>query len=149
MNFLGRYLDKIGYEHQSNGLDESKSRSWDRVYIARDFALNEGFRLGLKAWDVVKTGDHNHDITDYLGYMSVNASFRPNDRLTMSIETMKGQKTSKFSYQLDFVYRIPEWVNAEFVLSYYDGYGDALISYNEKTSSLRAGFNFPIAFNTN
>ncbi|MBL4820876.1 MAG: phospholipase A [Gammaproteobacteria bacterium] len=144
LNFVGRYLDRVGYEHQSNGLDETKSRSWDRLYLQRSFNLSDQFSLSLKAWDVVNIGDENSDIEDYLGNLQLNASFRPNERLTIKLETMKGHKTSKYSYQLDFVYRIPEWVNSEFIISYYDGYGEALVSYNEKTSSLRAGFSFPV-----
>jgi phospholipase A1 len=146
LNFVGRLIDQVGYEHQSNGEDGASSRSWDRLYIQSQFQLNDRLQVGIKAWEEFNTGDLNTDITDYLGNIRLNAAFQANDHLTVRANAIQGWETSKISYQLDLVYRIPEWVNSQFMLSYYEGYGEALISYNQKTSSLRAGLYFPISF---
>jgi phospholipase A1 len=146
LNFVGRFIDQVGYEHQSNGEDGLESRSWDRLYLQRQIQLSDRFALGIRAWNVVEDETTNDDITDYLGNIRLNASYRVNDRLTVRLNTMKGWETSKISYQLDLVYQVPEWVNSQFMLTYYEGYGEALISYNQKTSSLRAGLFFPISF---
>ena len=146
-NFVGQFVDQIGFEHQSNGLDGTDSRSWDRLYVQRNFQVSNQFKLGIKAWKDVNNEEFNRDITDFLGNVELNASFQPNERLSVNVNARQGWETSKLSYQLDFIYRIPEWVNSQFMLSYYEGYGEALISYNEKTSSLRAGLFFPISFN--
>ena len=145
-NFVGQFIDQVGYEHQSNGRDGSDSRSWDRFYIQRDFLVSDRFSLGIKAWKDVNVEAFNSDITDFLGNLRLNASYQPNERLTVNFNARQGQETSKVSYQLDLIYRLPEWVNSQFMLSYYEGYGEALISYNQKTSSLRAGLFFPISF---
>ncbi|MBT8440471.1 MAG: phospholipase A [Gammaproteobacteria bacterium] len=148
-NFVGQLVDQIGFEHQSNGLDGSESRSWDRLYLQRDFQVTDRFNLEVKAWKDVNSENFNKDITDYLGNLKLSASYQPNERLVVNFKAQQGWETSKLSYQLDFVYRLPEWVNSQFMLSYYEGYGEALISYNQKTSSLRAGLFFPISFNGN
>ena len=148
-NFVGQFIDKIGYEHQSNGLDGDDSRSWDRLYLQSNFQVSDRFNFGVKAWKDVNNEEYNKDITDFLGNLQLSASFQPNDRLSVNVNARQGWETTKLSYQLDLIYRIPEWVNSQFMLSYYEGYGEALISYNRKTSSLRAGLRFPILFNSN
>jgi phospholipase A1 len=148
-NFIGQFIDQLGFEHQSNGRDGTASRSWDRLYLQRQFQVSGRLDLGIKAWKDVNNGDFNKDITDYLGNFKLSASYRVNDRMVMNVDAQQGWDTSKLSYQLDFIYRIPEWVNGQFVLSYYEGYGEALVSYNQKTSSLRAGLFFPISFDGN
>ena len=134
----------IGYEHQSNGLDQLGSRSWDRIYAQREFKLGEKLEVNIKAWNVVNLGEYNTDITDYLGNVELTKSYPLSDTVSASLTTRKGRRTEKISYQLDLQTNW-KWVNGQFFLSYYDGYGEALISYNEKTRSLRAGVHFPIA----
>jgi phospholipase A1 len=134
----------IGYEHQSNGLDQLGSRSWDRIYAQREFKLGEKLEVNIKAWNVVNLGEYNTDITDYLGNVELTKSYPLSDTVSASLTTRKGRRTEKISYQLDLQSNW-KWVNGQFFLSYYDGYGEALISYNEKTRSLRAGVHFPIA----
>ena len=134
----------IGYEHQSNGLDQLGSRSWDRIYAQREFKLGEKLGVNIKAWNVVNLGEYNTDITDYLGNVELTKSYPLSDTVSASLTTRKGRRTEKISYQLDLQTNW-KWVNGQFFLSYYDGYGEALISYNEKTRSLRAGVHFPIA----
>lgn len=149
LNFIGRFIDQVGYEHQSNGQDGSGSRSWDRLYLQRQFQLTDRLSAGIKAWEQINVGEQNKDIGDYLGNLRLNAAYQASDRLAVRVSTQQGWETSKLSYQLDLVYRIPEWVNSQFMLSYYDGYGEALISYNQKTRSLRAGLYFPISVTGN
>ncbi len=147
-NFLGNFIDLLGFEHQSNGRGGAESRSWERLYAQRELALSDQFSLKLKAWNIVNQGKNNADIADYLGNASLQMTYRPNKRLDVNLSTIKGLDTGKISYQLDFIYNIPEWVNSHFLISYYEGYGEALISYNEKTKSLRAGLYFPIDFDS-
>jgi phospholipase A1 len=125
---IRRFVDVIGYEHQSNGLDQFGSRSWDRIYAQREFKL----------------GEYNTDITDYLGNVELSTSYTLSDTVSASLTARQGHRTEKISYQLDLQTNW-KWMNGQFFLSYYDGYGEALISYNEKTRSLRAGVHFPIA----
>lgn len=139
-------FDIAGFEHQSNGLDGIQSRSWDRVYAQREFSLSEMFSWTVKFWSVMKEGEFNEDITDYLGNAEITTHIDLNNWANINIKTIKGRKTEKISYQADLILPMSRWINSRFVLSYYEGYGEALISYNKKTKSVRAGFYFPLGF---
>lgn len=137
------FIDIVGVEHQSNGLPGAGSRSWDRAYIQKEFDLLPRLSVDVKLWNVFGEEDNNRDITDYLGQGEVTFKFMPNDRTRLRLKLLKGNNVEKYSYQLDISYRRP-WVNSAFFISYYEGYGEALISYNQKTRSLRAGLYFPL-----
>tara|TARA_R100001039_G_C1852886_1_gene113930 strand:- start:3087 stop:4049 length:963 start_codon:yes stop_codon:yes gene_type:complete len=137
------FIDIIGIEHQSNGLPGAGSRSWDRAYVQREFDLLPSLSVDVKLWNVLGAEDTNSDIKDYLGSGEVTFKFSPNDRTQLRLKLLKGDAVEKYSYQLDISYRRP-WVNSAFFISYYEGYGEALISYNQKTRSLRAGLYFPL-----
>lgn len=139
-------FDLAGYEHQSNGLDGLGSRSWDRLYVQREFRLSEMLGWSVKAWRVVNLGEHNLDIEDYLGNVELTTHFEFNNWVGVDVRTLKGHKTEKVSYQADVILPMSRWVNSRFILSYYEGYGEALVNYNKKSRSVRAGFYFPLGF---
>ena len=139
-------VDYVGYEHQSNGLDGLDSRSWDRVYAQRELRLSEAWAWTIKYWHILNLGDFNEDIQDYLGQAEITTHIDLNNWANINIKTSKGHETETINYQVDLILPMSQWVNSRFVLSYYNGYGEALISYNKKTTSLRAGFYFPLGF---
>jgi len=130
---------QLGAEHESNGRGGLLSRSWNRAYVQGEIDLSDYISLGLKLWDVVEVSDENRDITDYLGNARFNARIRYKDRALLNISTIRGNKVNRFSYQVDLIYNLASLVNTDFFLTYYNGYGEALISYNQRTESLRAG----------
>ncbi|HKY92302.1 MAG TPA: phospholipase A, partial [Nevskiaceae bacterium] len=81
----------IGAEHESNGRDLPRSRSWNRVYLSPFFEKG-GTAVQLKTWYRVPedekkdeddaTGDDNPDIDDYLGWtqLDVFQRFGKSDR---------------------------------------------------------------------
>ncbi len=139
-------FDLLGFEHQSNGLDGTESRSWDRVYATRGLRLSEAWSWTFKYWQVVNLGDFNRDIEDYLGNAEITTHFDLNNWVQINLKTLLGRKSDNLSYQVDVIVPMSRWINSRFFLSYYEGYGEALISYNQKTSSIRAGFYFPLGF---
>lgn len=139
-------FDLAGYEHQSNGLDGLGSRSWDRLYVQREFRLSEMLGWSVKAWKVVNLGEHNLDIEDYLGNVELTTHFEFNNWVGVDVRMLKGHETKKVSYQADVILPMSRWVNSRFILSYYEGYGEALVNYNKKSRSVRAGFYFPLGF---
>lgn len=137
------FLDAIGIEHQSNGQDGDRSRSWDRVYIQKAIQLTSQFSVDLKLWETLETSYQNEDIRHYLGSGEVTLEYRPNERTRVRARLMRGNDVEKISYQADIMYR-RQWLNTAFFITYYDGYGEALINYNRKSKSLRAGLYFPL-----
>lgn len=140
---VSRVVDLVGYEHQSNGRDGIASRSWDRIYASRSFRLDERLSFKLKLWDAVNFGDFNTDIEDYLGNLELSTQFVLSDAFALDLRAMQGRDTETISYELN-LHTDWDWMNGQLFLTYYDGYGEALISYNQKTRSLRAGIYFPI-----
>ena len=139
-------FDLVGIEHQSNGLDGVNSRSWDRVYASRNLRISEAWSWTFKYWQAMNLGGFNEDIEDYLGSAEVTTHFDINNWARLNLKTLLGRKSDKLSYQLDLIVPMSRWINSRFFLSYYNGYGEALITYNKKTSSIRAGFYFPLGF---
>lgn len=144
LDFDGDWLGKdvnyqVGVEHESNGRGGPSSRSWNRAYAQGEIDLSGYLSLGLKLWDVVEVSDENRDITDYLGNARLNVKLHYKDRTQLNVSTIRGNRVNRFSYQVDFMYRPVSLVNTGFFLTYYNGYGEALISYNRRTESLRAG----------
>lgn len=139
-------FDLLGVEHQSNGLDGLDSRSWDRVYATRTLRMSEVWSWTFKYWHVLNLGDYNEDIEDYLGNAEITTHFDVNNWARVDFKTLLGRKSDKLSYKVDLIVPMSRWINSRFLLSYYSGYGEALISYNKKTTSLRAGFYFPLGF---
>lgn len=138
------YIDRLGLEHQSNGLNDERSRSWDRIYIQREFVFSEVLSFDVKLWKVLNKDRFNENITDYLGNLQITTQVNLNNFAEIALKTLQGRETSKISYQLDITLPMSNWVNSKFFLSYYDGYGEALINYNKRSKSLRAGFHFPL-----
>ena len=139
-------FDTIGFEHQSNGRDGLESRSWDRIYASRKLTLSEAWSWTFKYWQAMNLGDYNEDIEDYLGNAEITTHLNLNNWVQMNLKSMLGRKSDKLSYQFDIIVPMSRWVNSRFYISYHSGYGEALISYNKESSSLRAGFYFPLGF---
>jgi phospholipase A1 len=142
---LGKFpfVDVVGFEHQSNGQAGIFSRSWDRSYVQKEFYLLPQLSVGLKVWNILRKDLTNDDIRDYLGNGMLSIMFQPNDRTNLRWRLMRGSKVETWSYVFDIYYRRPN-VNGAFFIQYQDGYGEAMISYNQKSKSLRAGFYFPL-----
>ncbi|MDT8428729.1 MAG: phospholipase A [Pseudomonadales bacterium] len=136
--------DRVGFEHQSNGLGGQGSRSWDRLYLERNYTISEMLSVNVKLWDIVNQGDFNEDISAFMGYGALTTRLDLNNWLELELLTFKGTGTSTISYQLDLILPISRLVNSKFFISYFDGYGEALINYNKRSKSLRAGFYFPL-----
>jgi phospholipase A1 len=139
-------FDLVGIEHQSNGLDAENSRSWDRIYATRTLRSSEAWSWTFKYWQAINLGDYNEDIEDYLGTAEITTHLDLNNWVRVNLKTLLGRKSDKLSYQLDLIVPMSRWINSRFFMSYYNGYGEALISYNKKSSSFRAGFYFPLGF---
>lgn len=142
---LGRppFVDLIGLEHQSNGRAGPQSRSWDRVYAQKEIDLIPQLSVGIKIWDILARDLTNADIRRYLGNGEFSLTFRPNERTNLRWRVRHGNDVDTYSYTFDIYYRRPN-VNGAFFIQYHDGYGEALVTYNQKSRSLRGGFYFPL-----
>jgi outer membrane phospholipase A len=137
-----------GVQHESNGRDEDFSRSLNIVYVKPTvfFGKPDGFQLSLapRAWVYVGDVVDNPDIKDYRGYFDVRTVIGWQDHAQLAATGRVGDDFDHASLQLDFTY--PLWEvplvrsSLFFHVQYFIGYGESLLLYNKRGSSIRAGF---------
>lgn len=131
----------LGLVHQSNGQSLPRSRSWNRLYLQAGFerAWNNGqLIVEPKLWlrtDRPSVSDDNPDITHYLGHGEIHLRYiQPNQFEISSL-------LRAHSVQLGFGYRLAESFYLQ--LQYFNGYGESLIDYNHRHSSVGIGLSLP------
>jgi len=125
--------------HQSNGRTDLLSRSWNRA-IVEAAVEREGLALYGKLWYRFKESeqdDDNPDITDYLGHGEIGAIYRWRGN---SFQAMaRGNvSTGKGAFQLG-------WTSPPILgpfrgyVQVFTGYGESMIDYNWKQTTIGAG----------
>ncbi len=134
------------YQHQSNGLAEPTSRSWDRSYLRlfRDFGP---FNLEFKLWHRWKekakrfptdpAGDENPDILDYYGHGELRLGVDLDYVLARAM-VRHNFATDRGAVQVDLSLPIGT-SNIALYVQFWDGYGESLIDYNRSLTKVGAG----------
>jgi len=136
-------LVNLAVVHQSNGRPEPESRTWWRTYLQGGWQVPGGSLLARRwyAWSESGLEADNPDIKDYAGrvdlmyrsrngrYGGVNLLLRNNLR-----------STNRAFLQLDW--RVPSPLNIDFHVQLTAGYGESLLDYNHKQTTLGLGFSF-------
>lgn len=134
---------QLGLAHQSNGQSDPLSRSWNRVYLGTAFERGE-FGLQLRAHHRLKesaSSDNNPDLTRYIGNTEVMASWLPG-RSTASLTWRSNMKSwRRGSLQLDVTHPVDSAKPAglRWYLQVFTGYGETLLDYNHRQTSIGAG----------
>jgi phospholipase A1/A2 len=139
-----------GLQHESNGKAGADSRSLNLAYIQPTFVGKAGrLRLSLapRAWVYLGSLDDNPDIAKFRGYVGMRAIAEWTDDWQLSATGRVGDAWNRGSLQLDLSYRLTSmrWLSENLAplylyLQYFWGYGETLLRYNDRTSSIRAGF---------
>jgi outer membrane phospholipase A len=137
---------QTGYQHESNGKDADSSRSLNTIYARLGFVIGP-----LSGWHAIISPkayyylDVSDQIAKYRGYGDLTVSVARNDSTQLSITARAAQAKGKGSTQVDLTQpvNIP-WVNLNVYLhfQYFRGYGESLLSYDQRSSIWRAGFAF-------
>lgn len=67
--FIGKLM--LLAEHESNGRDGVKSRSWNKVSLGANIMIDPNFIVHGKVWLPIIDGGENRDILDYAGIYQV------------------------------------------------------------------------------
>ncbi|HSB71278.1 MAG TPA: phospholipase A [Candidatus Methylomirabilis sp.] len=136
-----------GGQHESNGKGGADSRSLNIVYVQPTFVVGKkgGLQLSLapRLWAYVGSLDDNPDIARFRGYVGLRAVAGWADSLQLSASGRVGSAWDRGSLQLDLTYPLrlfTENFGLYLHLQYFWGYGETLLRYNDRTSSIRAGF---------
>ncbi len=144
-NLLGY---QAGVRHESNGQQGPESRSLNIAYIRPAFSFGrlDGWNLLLlpRIFDYITDLEDNPDIRDYRGNVELTAIIGRNDRGALALTGRAGRGFHKGSLQADLT--IPVKFDRMFdfatyvLIQYWNGYGESLRSYNQRSETVRAGF---------
>ena len=131
----------LGIAHQSNGQSDPFSRSWNRWYALGgiengDFALTARYNTRIHESD---GQDDNPDLTSYRGKTELLGLWTPG-LYTLSA-LWKTNFTSRGSVQLDATMPVSrkDPKGLRWYLQAFTGYGETLIDYNFRQTSVSAG----------
>jgi phospholipase A1 len=143
-------LLNLGLVHQSNGLSDPGSRSWNRVYAQFGFEHPDiaggRFAVLVRPWLRLSERadkDDNPDITDYLGHGDVTLLWR-RDRQLFTLGGRFNARTGKGALQLEW--SAPATGPFRYYLQAFTGYGESLIDYNFRQTVFGAGFSLNDVF---
>lgn len=138
---------QFGARHESNGRDGPDSRSMNIVYVRPIVTVGDprGFHVTVapRLFAYVGGQSGNEDIEDYRGYGDIRATAGWRDGLQLAALGRLGDDWDRGSIQLDLTYPLNKVLGGNFdvyldVQGFY-GYGESLLDYDERTSSLRVG----------
>ncbi|HEX4954707.1 MAG TPA: phospholipase A [Thermoanaerobaculia bacterium] len=134
-------LFTVGLNHESNGRDQPRSRSWNRVTASIGLE-REGWTLTLRPWWRIPESaedDDNPDIADYLGRADVLLvrHVRNHEITALARHSLRGGDRSRGALQLDWAFPIRGNLRGHVQL--FHGYGESLIDYNFRTTRLGLG----------
>ncbi len=134
-------LLSIGLNHESNGREEPFSRSWNRIKAGMVYTTNN-WTFALEPWYRIQPSreeDDNPDIERYLGYGTLNAVYNPAGTHALGITLMNNlrKEHNRTSVEINWSFPISDSVKAH--IQYYNGYGESLIDYNERTHRIGLG----------
>lgn len=144
--FLGY---QAGYRHESNGREGIVSRSLNQLYLRGMFAIGplDGWHLLVvpEVYEYVGDLSDNPDIKDYRGYGQLRLVFGKNGSVSLMAGLRAGRDLDHTSVQLDLTVPVKTpFLDFEtyLLVQYFNGYGESLLSYREKSETIRAGLSF-------
>ena len=129
------------FEHESNGKDGTKSRSWNKISIAAEAYIAPQLMAHAKYWIPIVDGKYNRDILRYSGIYQAGFQAISNDNkwvLDMTLVKRKGWDLN-FNTIVQLGFRINHNSNQFIMLQYYNGYGECMMDYKQYHSRLRIG----------
>ncbi len=134
---------QLGVKHESNGKGGDDSRSVNIAYLRAPFFAGpvDGWHLILfpEVWTYLGDGE---DVAEYRGYGQIRGSFGQAKGPHLAFAVMVGKGLHHGSIQLGLTYpvHVGFFDSSMFVLAqYFNGYGESLLSYDQKSESLRLG----------
>ena len=137
-----------GFGHDSNGRDGALSRQVNIVFFRPTFNFGdpEGFHayVSPKAYFYVGDLSENPDIQRYRGYVDARFVVGWRQGLEFSLLGRIGSRADRGSVLMDLTFPLKDllYKNVDLYLDvqYFDGYGEVLRNYNQRTQALRFGF---------
>jgi phospholipase A1/A2 len=134
---------QAGVAHQSNGQAVPLSRSWNRVYLGAGFERDEfGVQWRVhRRLDESRSDDDNPDLTNYIGRGEIVATWLPGLATAGLTWRTNLRALNRGSVQLDLTYPVDsdEPAGLRWYMQVFSGYGETLLDYNHRQSTLSLG----------
>jgi phospholipase A1/A2 len=138
----------VGIEHESNGEEALRSRSWNRLYIAPFQAKGRTLRY-LKFWYRIPEdrkdtpldpkGDDNPDIYRFMGYAEAHVQRQLGGGSMGHLMLRGNPSTGKGAVQFNYT-----WPSRDgslfYMATFFHGYGETLIDYDRVVTRIGVGF---------
>ncbi len=146
----------IIFNHQSNGQSGLLSRSWNRIILRSVFERNR-FAFSFSPWYRIPesaqrypgdpSGDDNPDIEKYLGHFELAGAYQ-RKRDIFSIMVRNNLRSNNYgAIELGWSFPLSQRTpKVRGYLKYFDGYGQSLIDYDDKTRVVGLGIIFTDLF---
>lgn len=127
----------LGLIHQSNGRGEELSRSWNRFYAMFGFE-GKNTDVYVRPWIRVleESDDDNPDIEDYMGYGDLRIVHR---RGNHDLGLMARYNVAENNGALQLGWHWPLIGDVKGYIQLFTGYGESLIDYNHKQTTVGVG----------
>ncbi|MGM0767884.1 MAG: phospholipase A [Pseudomonadota bacterium] len=131
----------LGFNHQSNGQSEPRSRSWNRIVASASYSYNRWLFM-VRPWYRLPESegkDDNRDIERYLGHADYLAVYKLTEDRTFSLKLRNNLRSEDNKTSVEFGYSFPMGDTIRGFFQYYNGYGESLIDYNERIQRFGIG----------
>ena len=130
----------IAMNHQSNGKDLPLSRSWNRIIFNVGYEIGD-WQVNLKPWiRLPDDEDENPEITKTIGDGELNVAYHYLNHEFYAIATHSFTSLKKGGIQLNYVFPIKGHLRGQAQI--FNGYGETLVDYNHKQTSVGIGISF-------
>ncbi len=133
---------KISLNHQSNGQDIPKSRSWNRVILETFYSFGN-IRVNFQLWYRIpekKNDDDNPDILHYLGNGQIEIYIPYKSHLfKFTLRNNLKSSHNRGAFQFDWSFPVGYFKNTYIYFQYFSGYGESLIDYNRPIDKFGIG----------
>ncbi|KEF30201.1 Phospholipase A1 precursor [Marinobacter nitratireducens] len=129
----------VGFNHQSNGQSEPRSRSWNRIVGSAAYSYDRWLFV-VEPWYRIpeNNNDDNADIERYLGHANYLAVYKLSEDRTFSLRLMNNLRSDNRT-TVEFGYSFPMGDTVKGFFQYYNGYGESLIDYNHRIERFGIG----------
>jgi len=131
----------LGFNHQSNGQPEPRSRSWNRITANLAYSYNRWLFM-VRPWYRLPedaSEDDNEDIERYLGHADYMAIYKLSEDRTLSLTLQNNLRSDNNRTSIELGYSFPLGDTIKGYVQYFNGYGESLIDYNERVQRIGIG----------
>ena len=132
----------VGFAHQSNGQSVPLSRSWNRLYAGTAFERGDlSLQVRFNRRPREGSQDDNPDLTRFVGNTELTAAWVPGLSTASLTWRLHPKNLQNGSVQLDWTYPVDssEPQGLRWYLQLFSGYGESLLDYNHRQTSLGLG----------